>query len=173
MQPPEGPAAHAVERVYREEYGRILATLIRVFGDFDLAEDALQEAFISAVDRWPTDGNPDNPAAWLTTAARNKALSRLRREHTQSKLRDQVKHELEAGILIAPDEPDLLRLIFIPYRVPPDYLMPERLASVLAVVYLVFNDGGTSSRDLMSAYAASIKALRPAKLRSAPGLTFT
>ena len=78
MPPPEGATAQTVERVFREEYGRgRTATLIRVFGDFDLAEDALQEAFIAAADHWPAVGVPDSPAAWLTTAARNKALSRL------------------------------------------------------------------------------------------------
>src|SRR5919202_1937296 len=109
MQRSEGPTVQAVERVFREEYGRILATLIRVFGDFDLAEDALQEAFIAAAEHWPADGVPDNAAAWLTTAARHKALSRLRREHTQGKLRDQVKRELEIAPPMGPHEPDLLR----------------------------------------------------------------
>jgi RNA polymerase sigma-70 factor, ECF subfamily len=82
VEPPEQPTAQAIERVFRHEYGRILAALIRVSGDFDLAEDSLQEAFIAAVQYWQTNGIPDNAAAWLTTAARNKGVSRLRREHT-------------------------------------------------------------------------------------------
>jgi predicted RNA polymerase sigma factor len=112
MQPVAEPTAQTIEHVFRQEYGRILATLIRVFGDFDVAEDALQEAFIAAVEHWQSAGIPENAAAWLTTTARNKGVSRLRRERTQSKLRDQVKLELEVPTVVASDEPDLLRLIF-------------------------------------------------------------
>ncbi|MDA1349783.1 MAG: sigma factor, partial [Chloroflexi bacterium] len=70
----------AIESIFREESGRIVASLIRVLGDFDIAEEAMQEALITALERWPTDGVPDNPGAWITTTARRKAVDRLRRE---------------------------------------------------------------------------------------------
>ena len=75
-----GNVHELAERVFREESGRIIATLIRVFNDFDLAEDAMQDALITALDRWPRDGVPDNPGAWITTTARRKAIDRLRRD---------------------------------------------------------------------------------------------
>ena len=92
MQASGGPTEAAVELVFREAYGRILATLIRIFGDFDLAEDALQEAFVSAVEHWPAEGIPTNPAGWLSIAARRKAVDRLRREQTMTHTREQLEH---------------------------------------------------------------------------------
>jgi RNA polymerase sigma-70 factor, ECF subfamily len=189
-----------IESVYREERPRALATLIRLVGDFDLAEDSLQEAFAAALEQWPSSGVPRNPRAWLVSAARHKAIDRLRREKSFAAKRDEIAYETPSA---APppelgEEPfsdDLMRLIFtcchpslaleaqialtlktlcglsveeiaraflvssatmaqrlvrakakiraarIPYAVPTNEELAERLEGVLRVVYLVFNEG--------------------------------
>lgn len=224
--PAPADARAVVDRLFRGESGRAVATLIRLTGDFDLAEEVVQEAFVVALERWPRDGLPANPGAWITTTARNRAIDRLRRARRLAEkepaLRRQaeVDAELAAVVPAAEDEmspiaDDRLRLIFtcchpalpieaqvaltlrtlgglttpeiaraflvpeptlaqrlvrakkkirdagIPYRVPPDHLLPERLDAVLRVLYLVFNEGySASSGDALVRRELSGEAIR-------------
>lgn len=210
-----------IESIFREESGRVVASLVRRFGDIDLAEEAVQEAFVEAVKRWDEEGVPPSPAGWIFTTARNKAIDRVRREtvrerwHREARLieDDEMTH---SGHVI---EDDRLRLIFtcchpalapdarvaltlrlicglstpeiarafltpaatmaqrmvrakrkirnanIPYRVPPAAEMPDRLRSVLAVMYLIFNEGFVAAGgDTLTRDDLSTEAVRLARL---------
>jgi RNA polymerase sigma-70 factor (ECF subfamily) len=110
-------SATDIDKIFRDEAGRALATLIRLVGDFDLAEDALQDAFAVALERWPSCERPDNPRAWLVNVGRNKAIDRIRRQAAFQGRQQQLVHELELDAQVADDPPatlddDMLRLIF-------------------------------------------------------------
>ena len=218
------PVHETVAAVFRAESRRVLATLIRLLGDFDLAEEALQDAFTAAVERWPADGVPSNPRAWLVSTGRFKAIDQLRRRAKFDASLTALVERLGDGVTPAPDvddgvEDDRLRLIFtcchpalppdaqvaltlrevcgltteeiaraflasaptlaqrivrakgkikaarIPYQVPERADLPERLATVLHVIYLVFNEGySASSGASLTRHDLSAEAIRLGRL---------
>ena len=202
----------AVEGVFRDHWGRVLATLVGMFRDIELAEDVAQEAFAIAAERWPRDGEPANPTAWLITTARNRAIDQIRRQQVLAEKTRLIAHERTAHLEPTMDEPttfrdERLELIFtcchpalsreaqvaltlrtlgglsteeiarafltpfdtmskrltrakhkirdarIPFAVPEDHQLPDRLAAVLVIVYLVFNEGWSDGRVDLAAEA--------------------
>jgi RNA polymerase sigma-70 factor (ECF subfamily) len=166
-------AREQVEAVYRTDSRRVLATLIRLLGDFDLAEEALHEAFAAAVEQWPRDGLPANPRAWLVSAGRFKAIDGLRRRARFDASLAELAEEIARAFLAA--APTVAQRIVrakakirdarIPYQVPSRADLPPRLDSVLHVIYLVFNEGYfASSGPSLTRHDLSGEAIRLGRL---------